>query len=134
MRQILVPTIVLFATLAGAMGMPRPTRARSTDRQSEFRASLCGTAAGSAGPRVPSRRTRNAAEVRGQAPDAYGWALQLSKDEAATLSWVDDAGQKALRVRVLRGEWIRLMRYYVEVVPGGTYNFGLWVKGSGGSI
>ena len=25
----------------------------------------------------------------------YGWALQLSKDQAATVSWVNDGGQKA---------------------------------------
>src|SRR5664280_1687651 len=43
----------------------------------------------------------------------YGWALQVSKDEAATVSWVDDGGQKALRVRVPKGESARLNQGYV---------------------
>ena len=60
-----------------------------------------------------------------------GWRVLLSKNEAATISWVDDAGSKALRVRVPKGETARLAQCYVEVVPDGVYNFGLRVKGSG---
>ncbi len=61
----------------------------------------------------------------------YGWDLWPSKNEAAAISWVQDDGRKAIRLRVPKGEPVRLFQRYVEVAPGATYSFGLSAKGSG---
>ncbi len=63
----------------------------------------------------------------------YGWSVQVSKDQAATVSWVDEGGggKKGLHVSVPKGQTLRLCQGYVEVAPGGTYDVGLSAKGSG---
>ncbi len=132
MRRILIPTIVLMATLAGTMGQARADTSTvnlivNPNFERVYAAQRQAT---------PSRQYGRAEhkmlpKFEDKPVLPCGWRLSLSKDEAATLSWVDDAGSKAMRVQVPKGETARLSQGYVEVVPGGEYNFGLWVKGSG---
>ena len=129
MRQILIPAIVLLAILTGS------TRHAKADIGTVNLIANPNFEHGYAAARQetpdPTFEHRILPKFEGKAVLPYGWNVSLSKDEAATLSWVDDAGQKALRVQVPKGESARLGQCFVEVVPGGVYNFGLWVKGSG---
>ena len=132
MRQVLIPTVVLFATLAGAMGHAKAdTSTVNLIANSNFEHVYAAQRQATPNPTYGRAEHRMLPKFEDKPVLPYGWRVMLSKDEAATLSWVDDAGSKALRVRVPKGESVRLAQCYVEVVPGGVYNFGLGVKGSG---
>jgi hypothetical protein len=132
MRQILISAVVFFATLAGAMGHAKGnTSTVNLIANPDFERTYAAQRQASPSRQYGRAMHKMLPKYEDKPVLPYGWSVSLSKDEAATFSWIDDAGQKALRVRVPNGESARLAQYYVELVPGGVYDFGLRVKGSG---
>ena len=130
MRHIGIAAVVLLTMLAGAMGFAKAGTVNLMVNPN-FERVYAAQRDATTDPANVRTDHKMLPKYQDKPVLPYGWNLSLSKDEAATLSWVDDAGQKALRVQVPKGESVRLVQGYVEVVPGGVYDFGLAVKGSG---
>jgi hypothetical protein len=132
MRQIGILAVVLFAMLSGAAGLAKADVGRvNLIVNPNFERVYAAQRDSATDPALERTDHKMLPKYEDRPALPYGWNLSLSKDEAATLSWVDEAGLKALRVQVPKGESARLVQCYVEVVPGGAYDFGLGVKGSG---
>jgi hypothetical protein len=130
MRPVWITALVLFPSLCGLAGYARADKVNllvNPDFDNVY-----------AARRLPSPNSadRNAErrmwpKFLGKPALPYGWAVVAGRDQAATISRVEDGGRKALRVQVPKDESLQLVQRYVEVVPGATYDFGLAAKGSG---
>ena len=104
MRRILISATVLFATLAGALGLAKANASTvNLIANPDFERTYAAQRQASPSHQYGRPEHRMLPKFADKPALPCGWRVSLSKDEAATLSWVDDAGQKALRVQVPKG-------------------------------